>query len=291
MEKIDFFGGLHGNFLELMINLFIYQIHLDSNYQWFNKNGACHVKNNLASYIPKIKCNHYSFFNMPFSQNDRVIEIHCDQDYMLLALVNSLTRAADQIIDIWQLEKNTIKKLAALPKANYLLEDIIKEHGERDEYPRSVIRNYFYSKFDSAELGLHQFNDFKHTGPTLKFPFSAFFDFEQLCMQLNNCAFFLDMNFYPTLDTVKLWNNFIQKNQGYQSHIRCHNAMVHILSGDSMYIGDFNLVEEAWLLHRIAKIFRYYNPPFLDANHMPTDTKIISQIVYDWKSKDFPSVN
>jgi hypothetical protein len=288
MEKIDFFGGTHGNFLELLINLFIYQIDFSGESDLFNKNGACHLKNANPLYVPKIKCGHYSYFNRPFSTDDLVIEIHCDDDFMLPALVNSLTRAGNESIDIANLEIGTIKKLASLAKANQLLKDIVDTDGEHENYNRSVIRNYFYSKFDISEYGIDLFNNFKHTGKKLIFPFGAFFDYEDLCFNLNKCAFFLDMNFYPTDVTYKLWKKFISVNQGYQSYQRCKNAMYCTLSEKFMDISDFNLIEESWLLYRISRIFRCYNNPLINSDQFVKNTIELSQITYQWKKGDYP---
>lgn len=287
MEKIDFFGGLHGNFLELLINLFIYQIDVDpSQSLWFNSNGACHIKDTVPSYIPKIIQGHYSFNNEEFDPSDLVIEIHASQDYMLPALTNSLVRAGDQIFDISYLETDTISKLAALPKAKHFLQDLITEHGEKENYPRSVIRNYFYANFESPEFGIEKFNNFKHKGKRFQFPLRAFYDIEQLYLYLNQCAFFLNMNFYPNDRTYQIWQEFIQHNQGYHSFQKCNLAIKNILGGTSMYIGDFNLVEEAWILHRLATIFRCYDHPLINLDRIPVDTKQISEIVYRWKSND-----
>lgn len=285
MEKIDFFGGLHGNFLELMLNLFVYQVDIEHN-DWFSSTGACHGKNYIKSYIPRIKANHYSYFEIPFKDDDQVIEIHCNQNDLLIALTNLLVRAGDQVVDLYHLEKDTIQKLAFLPKTKTFLDDLIQEHGIKSEYPRAVIRNYFYSKFDCPEYGLSQLNTFNHSGEKITFPFDAFFDLEQLYLNLNRCAFFLNMNFYPTDRTYAIWQEFMQRNQGYHSNQRCQLAMECILNGVSMDISHFNLLEEAWLLHRIAMIFRCFNHPMLTADHMPADTKLISELLYYWKSND-----
>jgi hypothetical protein len=288
MEKIDFFGGTHGNFLELLINLFIYQIDFDQP-KFFNKNGSCHLKNKNSNYVPKIKCAHYSYFEIPFNHDDSVIEIHCSDNFMLPALVNSLVRAGDEVIDISNLETNTIKKLSALPKANALLKDIINTHGEQENYPRSVIRNYFYSKFDVPEYGIDLFNNFKHVGEKLTFPFGAFFDYEELCLNLNKCAFFLGQNFYPSDHTYQIWKEFIKINQGHDSYKKCKEAMYAILTGDSMDISSFNLIEEAWLVYKVSRIFRCFDHPLLNADQFVSNTKDFSKIIYDWKKGDYPS--
>lgn len=288
MEKIDFFGGTHGNFLELMINLFIYQVDYQET-QLFNKNGACHVKNNSADYFPRIKSRHFSYYNIPFNTDDKVIEIRCSEKDMLIALTNSLLRAGDEVIDISNLENNTIEKLSELPKAKTLLEDLIKEHGKHTNYSRSIIRNYFYSKFETPEYGVGLFNKFHHQGERLVFPFESLFNLEDFFLNLNKCAFFLSMNFYPTDRTVKIWREFIQTNQGYHSQQRCNQAINCILVNESMDISDFNLVEEAWILYKLSQIFRCYDHPLLKVDHFITDTKEISRITYEWKKGDYPS--
>lgn len=288
MEKIDYFGGTHGNFLELIINLFIYQINYNED-QLFNKNGACHVKDSSLNYFTKIKCMHYSYYDIPFGADDRVIEITCKENNMLIALTNSLLRAGDEVIDISNLERETIKKLSVLPKARLLLNDLIKEHGEQLNYPRSVIRNYFYSKFDNPDFGINLFNNFQHQGPTLAFPFDAFFNLEDFFLNLNKCAFFLNMNFYPTDQTVKIWKKFIEVNQGYHSQQKCNQIMHYILTNQSMDISNINLVEEAWILYRLSQIFRCYDHPLLNVDQFVTDTKEISRITYEWKKGDLPS--
>lgn len=288
MEKIDFFGGTHGNFLELMINLFIYQIDYDDD-QLFNQNGACHNKNTNSTYIPRIKCNHWSYNNIPFNNNDSVIEIRCAEKDMLVALSNSLLRAGNEVIDILDLENGTIEKLSSLPKANLLLNDLIKEYGRQSNYPRSVIRNYFYSKFDNPDFGINLFNNFHHQGSTLTFPFDAFFNLEDFFLNLNKCAFFLNMNFYPTDRTVKIWEKFIEVNQGYHSQQKCNQIIHYVLTNQSMDISDVNLVEEAWILYRLSQIFRCYDHPLLNADQFVTNTAEISRITYEWKKGDYPS--
>lgn len=289
MEKVDFFGGTHGNFLELMLNLFVYQLEFDHD-SLFNVNGACHVKNHSPSYVPTIKCNHYSFFNLPFEPTDQVIEIHCKENDMLIAISNSLTRASDQAIDITNLEKSTISKLAKLPKASGLLKDLINEHGKQENYPRSVIRNYFYSKFDDPANGIDQFNNFKHAGDKHTFPFDAFFDLEKFYLELNKCAFFLNRNFYPTQRTVDIWQKFLEINQGYQSHIKCQKILYCILCNKDMDISDLNLIEEAWILYKISRMFRCYDHPLLNVDTFVNNTLEISRITYEWKKGDYPSL-
>lgn len=292
MKKIDFFGGTHGNFLELIIDVFVCQHPFDFTKPVFNENGACHLKNMRDDYKPSIKSGHYSYFNKPVDHDDLIIEIHSTPDWMLAALTNSLLRAGDEVFDLIDLHKNTIKKLSSLLKAKQFLADLPAEHGIQENYPKNVIRNYFYAKFIMPEHGINMFNNFKSTTTTKKiiFPFGAFYSIEQLCIQLNQIAFFLQENFYPDERLIKVFNEFIACNQGYHSQIKCNNIITNILNNISMDITDCNLVEQAWINYRIAQIFRCYDHPLLTSEEYPTNTMQITNAVYNWKKNDYPEL-
>jgi len=113
MNKIDFFGGLHGNFLELIINTFVFKQKYNLSKTLFTSTGACHTKNNNRDYMKsrQILANHYSYNNIPFSSDDKVIRIVCESNNMLIAITNSFLRAGDQEFDLNNLEIGTVSKL------------------------------------------------------------------------------------------------------------------------------------------------------------------------------------
>jgi hypothetical protein len=287
MKKIDFFGGTHGNFLELIINVFVCKHNFDFTKPIFNENGACHLKKLRSDYKSSIELGNYSYSNKPFSHDDLVIEVHVDPDWMLAALTNSLVRAGDYVVDLKDLHINSIKKLSCLQKATYFLKDLTTEHGIQEKYPKNVIRNYFYAKFIMPEHGIDIFNNFKSTTKKIIFPISAFYSLEQLCIHLNQIAFFLQENFYPDERLIKVFNEFIVRNQGYHSQLKCNNIMTNILNNTSMDITDCNILEQAWINYRIAQIFRCYDHPLLIAEEYPTNTMQIANIVYNWKKNDY----
>jgi hypothetical protein len=287
MNKIDFFGGTHGNFLELMLNLFVYQIKFDQTQSFFNENGACHLKNKASSYEPMIKQYHYSFFNEKFNPDDLVIEIHCSPSDMLAAVTNSFLRSGDQKLDLYNLHIDTINKLRSMPKALKFLNNLLDQHGAQEHYSKIIIRNYFYSMFAVPEFGIDMFNTFKHTGQKYIFPFYAFFDIEDFFLNLNLCAFFLNQDFYPNDNCVSIWKEFIEHNQGYHSQLRCKKILKAILSKSSMKIDKLNLIEEAWIIHMIAQIFRCYDHPIFFTEDFPSDTIEISNKIYNWKLHNY----
>jgi len=288
MDKIDFFGGLHGHYLELVVNVFIWQNGFDVNRPMFTDTGACHVKNSCSGYRSIVKAYHWSYYNVPFDHNDRVVRIVPSQKDMLIAVSNSFLRAGDQTVDLEEFEIDTINKLKQLPKAQPFLDMILKEFGERSVYPRSQMRNYFYSMFENTEYGYDMYSEFDPATPNdiHVFPFSAFFDWTQFYLELNKIANFQNLNFYPTVHLSKLHQEFLKVNQGYHSQIKCNQVLEDILAGKNTPI-KLNIIEEAWIAHQLVNIFRCYDLPILIQDQFPTNTKELADAVFEWKSKDY----
>jgi hypothetical protein len=289
MQKIDFFGGLHGNYLELLINVFIHQNNYDITRPIFTKTGACHLKNKDHTYHKIIEGRPYSYFGIPFNKDDRVVKIVPTINDMLIGLTNSLLRAGDQEFDLNNLEIDTIKKLKLLPKANPFLITLENNYGVHKNYPRHLLRNHFYAYFDTVEHGLEMFNTFSSDiNHYYDFPFRAFFDTNILFYELNNTAKFLEANFYPTDKLMQIHENFLILNQGYQSEIKCTHILADIWAGRSTNI-DLNLIEEAWINWQVARSLRCYDLPILSGSVYPKTTLEISQAIFDWKSTDYPT--
>jgi hypothetical protein len=287
MQKIDFFGGLHGNFLELVVNVTINQNGYNISKPQFTKDGSCHLKNRDESYEKIIDAHHYSFYKMPFAEDDIVIRIVPTAEDMLIGVTNSFLRAGDQKIDIDNLENDTINKLSNFGKSGLFKNTIIQDYGVKPNYPRSNIRNYFYSMLEDHNNGLKMFTTFDDTvTPAHHFPFRAFFDIGQFYQELNKIANFMGLNFYPTVELGKLYIDFLKYNQGYCSEIKCKQIWNSILHNCSTEI-KLNLIEEAWLNHQVASCFRCYDLPLLMQDQYPTNTLEISQAIFNWKSKDY----
>jgi hypothetical protein len=116
------------------------------------------------------------------------------------------------------------------------------------------------------------------------------FDIKNITSELNNIAKFLNLNFFPTTELIRLHNDFLKRNQGYQSEIKCTAILKDIWAGRSTDI-DLNIIEEAWINWQVARSLRCYDLPILISNNYPKNTLEISQAVFDWKSKDNPATN
>jgi hypothetical protein len=288
MQKIDFFGGLHGNFLELVVNISINQNGYDISKPQYTPDGACHLKNYDSSYKKTIVANHYSYLGRQCTPQDQVLRIVPIVDDVLIGITNSFLRAGDQLIDITSLEKDTINKLSAFSKGANFAKTIVEDYGQKIDYPRSAVRNYFYSMLGDHNNGLGMFTNFLPTAANVyNFPFRAFFDIGQFYNELNKISKFLGLNFYPTVDLGKLHSEFVARNQGFQSETKCKEIWQAILLGKQMPI-TLNLIEEAWINLQVASCFRCYDHPLLSQDQYPTNTLDISTAIFEWKSKDYP---
>lgn len=288
MKKIDFFGGLHGNYLELVLNVFIEQVDYDfMSTAQFTETGACHLKDIDSRYHKSIVARHWSYDRIPFDKNDQVIRITIKDDHMLIGVTNSILRAGDQTIDIEYLEHDTLSKLKTGCKYAGDIATIIQEHGIQQDYPRSALRNYFYSKFTIPEHGVDLYNCFDLDIPNnnFKFDFFSFFNINTFYKELNNIAYWLNVNFYPTTDLYKLHCEFLENNQGWHSYLKCQDVLNSIFSGRSLEF-SCNILEEAWINCVIAKTTRCYALPLLEDDCYPTNTKTISDALFAWKASD-----
>lgn len=286
MQKIDFFGGLHGNFLELVVNVSINQNGYDITKPQFTSDGACHLKNKDRTYQKMIIARHFSYCKIPFTSEDQVIRIVPAQEDVFIGIINSFLRAGDQRLDIVDLDKDTLNKLSAISKGANFATTLREEFGTRVDYPRSVIRNYFYSMLNDFESGLGMFTNFDNTPTNVySFPFRSLFDINDFYSELNKTSKFLGLNFYPTIELGKLHQEFLAFNQGYHSELKCKEIWRAILCGDYLDI-KLNLIEEAWINYQAARCFRCYDLPLLIQDQYPSNTLEISQALFDWKHKD-----
>lgn len=280
VRKIDFFGGLHGNYLELVINVFIDQLSFNLKRSMFNENGACHLKNDYPDYRPITKSNHWSYFSLPFDNDDFVIRIVPEKKDLLIGVTNSFLRAGDQQVDIKNLEKDTIEKMKKFTKLESNLHQIQQDHGIRKDYPRSKIRNYFYSMFHDDENGINLYNSFDpDTKIYHEFPFRAFFNHTDFLIELNRIAKFVNLEFRPTADLWTLHNEFLSKNQGYHSELKCQKIIESIFSHKSIPL-DLNLIEEAWINYQLSQIVDFYDEDFLNTDQYPTNTLHLSDLIF-----------
>jgi hypothetical protein len=273
-RKIDFFGGTHGHYLELVINHAIDGNSYDISNNQFNANGACHVKSKDESYKPITRAGHWSYDNIPFNDNDLVIRIQVESDHFLIAMINSFLRAGDQTLDLVDLHNQTYEKMSNLPKLKFFLKMLSDNHGQAESYSRQVLRHYFYSMFAVPEYGVDTFNQWAPACYVHNFKFSSFFSLEKFYVELQRIAQFVNLEFTPSTQMVELHRQFIEKNQGWQSYEKCSKIIQSIIEQQTVDL-NLNIVEEAWLDWRISQIFNIYDLECLKQDSTPSTTSTI----------------
>jgi hypothetical protein len=180
------------------------------------------------------------------------------------------------VLDLHQLEQDTHKKMSSLPKLKEFLQTLVEHHGLQESYSRSTLRHYFYSMFADSACGIDTFRRWLPARLVHDFEFESFFTLDRFFESLQSIAKFVNIDFVPSPDLVSLHSEFLEKNQGWHSHKKCNIIMNAIIEKNPMPL-DLNIVEEAWIAWRIAKIFNIYELESCTADSFANNTEIIIQ--------------
>ena len=300
---IDFYAGSYGNFLSYVLNRFIFEV-AETNFSPFTALGTSHLGHNIDGYSKNkiVFVSHYSFKGIEnidewkkqqlidditeITPDSGVIRI-CVDDYYAV-FYNGLYRAADIPIDFDELEIDTFKKLKSA-KFTGLKKSIVEDLGEHKNYNRSDLRNMFYSSFIDNDLGIDQYNKFDNiTSPIFNFPVSSIYDYNKFVEQLGQISVFAGKRgwTYKHEDLYAIWQEFIQRNQGYESYKKCQMIIENILSASNTDI-KCNIIEEAYINSFITRAFNLYNGiACFDDNVYPTNTSDIHNLIINQVRKN-----
>ena len=273
---IDFYGGTHGNFLEFVLNKYILEIE-SANFTPFTETGTSHIKTLAYNEDKRFICNHYSFNDVEIpAGNNAVIQILSDK----YSIYNSVLRAGDVPLDIKNLEYNTLEKLTHKKNHPYA-QDIVRQMGERVDYPRSRLRNIFYAKFNEQKE-LKKLQNFKDHGlPTFEFPVSSLNDFNNFVNYIGKISIFVGkIGWEYKVNLYDLWSQFINKNYGFHSFNKCNKIIKNILTAtDSNF--ECDLIEEAYINSYITDAFNIHDDITFEMDIYPNNTKDIYYLIMD----------
>ena len=155
---------------------------------------------------------------------------------------------------------------------------MVFEQGLHEQYPRHILRNYFYSMFEDFENGLRMFVTLQPHSKVYKFNFRNFFTFDKFYQSLQEIARFVELDFTPTKQMIQLHQNFLSINQGLHSEKKCLALIEKIIQGDDV---DFklNVIEEAWMNHRISRAFNQFAVEGLNQDIYPSNTSQIQKLI------------
>jgi hypothetical protein len=275
---IDFSPGLHGHFLEYVLNRYIFQIETRVK-SIFQSTGACHPINTDKVYQDKklIHRGHYSAFENPYPIGiKKVIFIDHDPELDFVMLCNIYHRCHPDSVNA---EDFNVEEINEMHESMTLL-----DNKGRDHYTTRDFKNDWYAKLMERH--------FEHASrqpvtdlPVMKFGIKSFFNLYDFLLEIRRAANFLDHTFNFDKSLIDLWYEFISRNQGYQAWAECRKLFELIVSGaDVDIVNDWKI--HAYLNYQISKVFHLYDHPRLFAQETyPTSTREIHDIIADHVNK------
>lgn len=263
MIKIDFHGSTHGHFLEYVTNVYIMQTAPSQISIFKPPTYSAHAPDQNYLKNRLIYCGHYSDPTCPFkiANNDKVIRIiidTTDDNMFFVSLTNLMFKAGDVGFD---------RQLLSIP-----------EHIRKNKVEH---RNNWYTKFNERNIYANFYTSFAPLdNPVFNFRFESFFSFKDFCTELEGLSMFLNQTFFPDASLYKLWSEFINYNQGWQSYTKCNQLLEHTFSKKFSNI-NCTVIEEGWINYNLSKICRMHSGPVFDQEIYPPDTDLLYKIIQD----------
>jgi hypothetical protein len=272
MILIDYAPGLHGFFLEFVVNKYLFgaDYSVDSIFQ---KSGACHeiIFDKKYQQHKVVTCDHYSSISnkKEYSQDiNKIIFIKHNPILDFVLLVNIFYRCHPEVTVNRYLDSESI--------IEYHLNSMLNNSSDKE------LRNDWFTKLSERHFADTEKKAHSNV-PVFDFDFGAFFDLSKFLLELQRLSKYLDVDFKFDVSLVKIWNEFIEKNQGFQLYKSAQNLLCSIYNNDSMEIpNDWKL--HAYIYTEIVKTFNVHDSEFFDLETYSTNTQQIYKKIVNFKS-------
>ena len=244
MIALDFAPGLHGHFLEYVINHYIYRgVKLDNIFQ---SSGAADRINVYKEYQNSkiVHCGHYSSFGQEWNDDTKkLIFIRHDSelDFVLLTKQYHRDCMLSDATKEWQLKNNWFAKLSE------------RHFDHATRYPQT-------------DLSVFEFD------------FACFFDFVKFVKELQRVSEFVDMTLVYDSSLYDLWTEFLNRNQGHKLYTEANNIVSHAWANRSYNIPD-DWKLHAYLNYAMSKSFRLCDGVLHSDQPYPTDARELYKII------------
>ena len=267
MIAIDFAPGLHGHFLEYLINKFIFNVPSEGR-SIFQDTGAAHCINWDKTYQKNkvATCGHFSSFGHDYPKNtEKIVWIKHVQDLDFVLLVNLFERCSPDAVKSNDFNINDIKKMH--------LEVMFDKSATTKN-----LRNNWFDKLEGFHNG--KITSLKHSTnlPVFDFDYRSFFNLSNFILELEKTAQFLSMTLKFDLELVDLWKEFMSRNLGFQLYKKSNCLLEKIMSNESDEIND-DWRMHAYINYRLSKIFRLYDGILFEQEQYPKDTTIVHDLI------------
>ena len=264
---LDFAPGLHGHFLELVVNKYIYGVPFHSD-KIFQSSGAVHTINVDQEYQDQklVYRGHFSSFKHAYHEKtQKVIFIDHDPELDFVLLTNIFYRCHPGSVNV---DDFNVDEIIATQK-NFLIT------GNTDLDFRN---NWF------AKLNERLFEDASTRPdtqlPVYNFDYKSFFDLGDFCIELQKTAHFLQETFKFDHTLAKLWQEFMDLNQGWALRKQAHAILQSTLTNQNTPIpNDWKL--HAYLNFRLSKMFDLYDGVLYNSHVYPATTSELLAVIQE----------
>ena len=210
---------------------------------------------------------HYSVGSMPYPDNFKyVIFIKHNPEFDFVLLTNIYHRCHPASMQVTDFNVDIIKKLHEDSMA--LLANTDNDF-KNNWYTKLVERHFAQTeKQQATEL------------PVFNFDYASFFDLTKFLFELKKTANFLNQSLQFDISLTELWQEFIERNQGYQDYLHGQYLLEQVYQGNSAPIKlDWKI--HAYVNSIISKTFDLWDGPLFEGERYPLDTKEITNMIID----------
>ena len=242
-----------------MINCWIFNCSRTDNL--FTHTGACHGAKEDEKYKKEslIRCGHLSQDDLEINQlPEKIIRISVD-DFVGFCCyqINVICRAGDI--------PKKVKEISTVSQ------DILNSPA--------MLRMDYFSKFSSKEFAYELPTHWKFQDiASLEINMSCLYDFFSFLETLKKIADFLEHKFSPDQELFYLWEEFMNRNQGWQSWILCNDLVKDTMANRDRVI-ELEIEQQALLNLLLSKSIGIFDGDLFDRPDYPSNTKEIYGLI------------
>jgi hypothetical protein len=218
----------------------------------FTEHGSCHLIRKDTAYMAHriVEAAHYTEFDISQNIPTKVVRININQDWAnWIYQINVMTRAGD------------------IP-----LEKKLKLTSESVRRSPAKLRNEWYAKFNSTVDGYPLPNNWRWPdAAVVDFGMESLFDLVEFYNELRRLAEFLEITFVPDQELGDLFEEFLNRNQGWQYYKECKHLTHAAIAGNNIEFFS-NEISQALINSLLSKSVGIFDGELFDNDSYPTNT-------------------
>ena len=258
MIYIDFFGGLHGHFLEYTINSLSDQVRTIDPFTHLGTSHNCQL-------TPLATCGHFSCHDINIPDTTNVIQIQVNPTDCLLVNLLCFNRAGDYNFDLYDFEKDFAKVIRPTSFYHGFRQSLLNyglDIANNIEVPRSVLRESLKFNFKIPENNsLYQMaTKFYNVPNPLRvyvrtlYNLDSYLKLVESIIQRYNLDYQMDISWYS-----ELWSKFMSKNRTLDMEQHSYTILQAVESKKQVPV-KLNIIQESWLDAQLENLYNIEMP-------------------------------